>query len=117
LGRKKTKGPGLSADEMVRRYLAGATCVDIGAAAGLSKSSVATRLRQAGVKLRPGRKAPGSGQLDLPVPEIVERYRAGEMIETIGRSLGASPKAISARLKKASVERRRRGRRGGADAG
>ncbi len=93
----------------LRRYLAGASCVNIGADAGLTKSAVATRLRRKGVQLRPGGKGPGSGRLDLPVPEILERYRAGETIEAIGRSLGASTNAIRARLKKAGVERRRRG--------
>jgi hypothetical protein len=37
----------------------------------------------------------------------VERYRAGETIGAIGRSLDASANAIRTRLKKAGVERRR----------
>jgi hypothetical protein len=99
---------GLSLDEMVRRYRSGASCYDLAAAAGLSRSAVAYRLRQRGIKLRPSGKGTGSGRLDLPVAEIVARYRAGQSMLTIGRALGVSAGTIHGRLVEAGVERRRR---------
>ena len=109
MGRKR-RDAGLSIDEMVRRYEAGETCGDIGAVAGLSESSVARWLRQQGIKLRPGSKRPGSGRLDLPVPEIVARYRAGESLRMIAATTGMDPSSVRYRLRRAGVALRRTGK-------
>jgi DNA invertase Pin-like site-specific DNA recombinase len=93
--------------DLVRRYRAGATIHDIAAATGLSRSGVHYRLKRAGVEMRPPSKAKGYGRLDLPVREIVERYRAGESAEDIGRSLGIAGQTVRVRLAEAGIERRK----------
>jgi hypothetical protein len=95
--------------DLVARYLAGETCAEIAAATGLSRSTVHTRLKRAGVQLRPSGTAPRYGRLDLPVAEIIERSRAGESTCAIGSSLGVSAQAIRQRLIAAGVERRPKG--------
>jgi DNA-binding Lrp family transcriptional regulator len=109
MGRKR-RDAGLSIDEMFRRYKAGETCGDIGAAAGLSESSVARRLRQQGIKLRPGSKRPGSGQIDLTVAEIARRYRAGQTLTIIAATTGMDPSTVRYRLRRAEVALRRTGK-------
>jgi DNA-binding CsgD family transcriptional regulator len=106
----KRRDADLSIDEMVRRYKAGETCVDIGAAAGLSTSAVASRLKQQGIKLRPGGKGPGSGRIDLPVAEIARRYRAGETLDMIAAMTGLNPSTVKYRLRRAGVALRRTGK-------
>ena len=54
---------------------AGETLDMIAAMTGLSPSAVKFRLRRAGVALRRTGKVPGQGRLDLPVAEIIRRYR------------------------------------------
>ena len=109
MGRKR-RDAGLSIDEIVRRYKAGETCGDIGAVAGLSQSAVASRLRQQGIKLRPGGKGPGSGRIDLPVAEIARRYRAGETLDMIAATTGLDPSTVRYRLRRAGVALRRTGK-------
>ena len=104
---RKPKDAGLSIDEMVGRYRTGEPCRAIAAAAGLSCSAVHDRLRRAGVELRWGAEARRYERLDLPLGQIIERYRAGETTTAIGRSLGVSDEVVRRRLIKAAVERRR----------
>ena len=112
MGRKR-KEAGLSTDEMVYRYCAGETGRAIAAAAGLSRSAVHNRLRRAGVELRRGAEARRYERLDLPLGQIIERYRAGETTTAIGRSLGVSDEVVRRRLIEAAVGRRRPGREKG----
>jgi hypothetical protein len=105
MGRKPMVA-GLSIDDMARRYLSGETLAEIAVATGLSLSTVHVRLKRAGVQRRPGSRNPGRRRLDLPVAEIVGRYRAGETIGDIAGSLGVSGQAIRSRLIEAGVKRR-----------
>jgi hypothetical protein len=64
------------------------------------------------VPIRQARTAAEARQharLELPVAEIIERYRGGESTGAIGRSLGVSAQVIRERLIEAGVERRPRG--------
>jgi hypothetical protein len=63
--------------KLVRRYRSGRTIAMIVAATGLNRESVRLRLKRAGIGLTPRGARRGSRRLDLPVTEIVERYRAG----------------------------------------
>jgi hypothetical protein len=72
---QKPKDAGLSINEMVGRDRAGETCRAIAAAAGLSGSAVQNRLRREGVELRLGAEARRYERLDLPLGQIIERYR------------------------------------------
>jgi DNA-directed RNA polymerase specialized sigma24 family protein len=99
--------------KLVARYRAGETLDGIAVATGLSPSAVKYRLRRAGVAMRRTGKAPGQGRLDLPVAEIIRRYRAGQSTYEIGRALDVSAPTIRERLIEAGVKRRRRGSRGG----
>jgi hypothetical protein len=106
-GRPASPGTlGVTDVDLVARYRAGEICAAIAAATGLSRTTVGGRLRRAGVEMRRGGKAPGYGRLDLPVAEIIERYRAGESTVGIGRSLGVSAQAIRERLIEAGIARR-----------
>ena len=109
MGRKR-RDAGLSIDEMVRRYKAGETCGDIGAVAGLSQSSVARRLRQRGIELRPGSKRPGSGRLDLPIAEIARRNRAGQTLTMIAATTGMDRSTVRYWLRRAGVALRPTGK-------
>jgi DNA invertase Pin-like site-specific DNA recombinase len=106
-------------EDLVARYAAGESLNAIAAATGLYPTAVYYRLRRAGVELRSVAEARRNARLDLPVAEIVERYRAGETLVEIARSLGVSHHVIRCRLAEAGVERRRPGtyRRGEATKG
>ena len=92
--------------DLYNRYRAGETGTAIAAATGLSESTVYGRLRRAGVEMRQGGVPKGHGRADLPVAEIVGRYRAGESTRAIGRSLGVSDWTVRKRLIEAGVARR-----------
>jgi hypothetical protein len=104
---RRTTTSDLSADELVRLYQFGVTIAMIAAMVGLNRESIRLRIKRAGITLRPRGARHGRPRLDLPVAEIVERYRAGESVATIGRSLEVSPYVIRMRLIEAGVERRR----------
>jgi uncharacterized protein (DUF433 family) len=70
--------------DLVARYRAGETCEVIAAATGLSESVVRRRLKRAGVEMKWGGGRPGHGRQELPVAEIIDRYRAGESTRAIG---------------------------------
>ena len=92
--------------EIARRNRAGQTLTMIAATTGMDPSTVRYRLRRAGVALRRTGKALGQGRLDLPVAEIIRRYRAGQSTQAIGRALGVSADTIHRRLVEAGVARR-----------
>jgi DNA-binding CsgD family transcriptional regulator len=107
-GRPASRGPlGVTDADLVARYRAGESCAAIGEATGLSRTTVHGRLRRAGVELRRGAEARRHERLDLPVAGILERYRAGESAEAIGRSLGIAGQTVRRRLAEAGIERRR----------
>jgi hypothetical protein len=92
--------------DLVARYADGASLDAIGAATGLHPTAVHYRLRRAGAEMRSVAEARRNARLDLPVAEIVERYRAGEPIAAIGRSLGVSHHVIRERLIEAGAKQR-----------
>jgi DNA-binding CsgD family transcriptional regulator len=104
--RPSTGGLGATDADLVARYRAGETCKLIAAATGLSESVVRRRLRRAGVEMRQGGVPEGFGRHDLPVAQIVERYRAGESTYAIGRALGVSNWTVRQRLIEAGIARR-----------
>jgi hypothetical protein len=108
-GRPVRPAPGVMDAEPVARYAAGESLGVIAAATGLRPAAIHDRLRRAGVELRSVAEARRNARLDLPVAEIIERYRGGESAQAIGRSFGVSGQVIRERLIEAGVERRRRG--------
>jgi transposase len=98
---------GVTDADLVARYRAGETCKVIAAVMGLSESVVRRRLKRAGVEMRRGGGREGHGRHELPVAEIIERYRAGESIRAIGRSLAVSDWTVRRRLIEAGLEMRR----------
>jgi hypothetical protein len=106
---RKPKDIGVSVDELARRYRSGETIEAIAAAVGVDPRTVRQRLRRAGVELRPPGRCRGYRLLHLDDAEIVRRYRAGETMPAIGRSLGVSAATVRDRLMDAGVERRPRG--------
>jgi DNA-binding Lrp family transcriptional regulator len=108
--------PDVEDEDLVARYAAGESLGAIGAATGLHPTAVHYRLRRAGVEMRSVAEARQYARLDLPIAEIIERYRAGDPIAAIGRSLGISHHVIRERLIEAGIKRRT-GRRRGATKG
>jgi DNA invertase Pin-like site-specific DNA recombinase len=100
-------GLGATDADLVARYRAGETCKVIEAAMDLSGSAVRRRLKRAGVEMRWAGGRPSYGRYELPVAEIIDRYRAGESTRTIGRLLDVSERTVHQRLIEAGVERRR----------
>jgi hypothetical protein len=94
-------------EDLVARYAAGESRGAIAAATGLHPPTVHYRLKRAGVEMRSVAEARRNARLDLPVAEIIERYRTGESTYAIGRLLGVSAQCIRERLIEAGVERRR----------
>jgi hypothetical protein len=106
-GRPASRGSdGVTDADLVVRYRAGETVEAIAAATSLSKSVVHDRLKRAEVEMRRGGTPPGYGRLDLPVAEIIERYKGGEPIVAIGRLLGVSHHAIRCQLVEAGAKQR-----------
>jgi hypothetical protein len=56
--------------------------------------------------MRRGGVPKGYGRADLPIAQIIDRYRAGESTYAIGRSLGVSAQVVRERLIEVGVQRR-----------
>jgi len=78
---------------MATRYEEGATVYELAAAFACHRTTVADRLKKAGVTLR----------LKSPTPEIVElmsrHYVDGQTLQDVGSQFGFSPNTVSASLK------------------
>lgn len=93
------------ADELRRRYQAGATLVELGQHYGVSNVTILYRLRRAGIPRRPAR-AP---QKDLPKSEADELrrlYRAGATLAELARHYEVSESTVFRRMERAGIPRR-----------
>ena len=105
------KASELSIDELIKRYLAGASLSQLEKAAGVSMSTVRKRLLDAGVTCRP--RGRGSARIHSgPIPglqQILSRYANGEPCPALAKEFGLSPSRIYKALREAGVPTRPRG--------
>lgn len=88
--------------ELCERYLKGESCRSLAGPAGVSEQTVARRLVQLGVELRPeGRK-----NVPLSLDEMRSRYLAGESLADLAAPAGLSYGTIRRRLEQAGVQLR-----------
>jgi DNA invertase Pin-like site-specific DNA recombinase len=94
------------ADELRRRYEAGATLVELGRDYGISNTAILYRMRRAGIPRRtPWRPA----QKNLPKSEADELrrlYGAGATLVVLARYYGVSVSTIFRRMQRAGIARR-----------
>lgn len=88
--------------EIVRVYEAGRSTQHIGSHYGMSKTRVATILREQGVPLR------RQGLTDEQVSEAAQLYEAGKSLATLGAHFGVSHATIANVLKKRGIRLRPR---------
>ena len=93
------------ADELRRRYEAGATLVELGRHYGVSNVTILYRMRKADIPRRP----PGGSRKDLPKSEADELrrlYGAGATLADLARHFGVSESTIFRRMQRAGIARR-----------
>ena len=94
-------------DELVSRYLAGETTVDLGTAYGCSDDIIAKHLRRAGVPLRTQSEINIIRyQKNLPEDLIIRRFKDGESVNRIAQSLDVARNTIKAILLKHGLKPR-----------
>jgi hypothetical protein len=101
-------GGRLDVNEIRRRYEAGESLAEIGAALGASDTTVRNAMVRVGIPTRPGPRPAGErrGPLHrLDVADIVRRYRAGDSIIGIARATGASESGVYRVIKRSRIER------------
>jgi hypothetical protein len=101
-------------EEVRRRYESGESLAAIGAAMGVSDTSVRHAMVRVGIPTRPGPRPAGErrGPLHrLDVAEIVRRYQAGETIVGIARAIGASESGVGRAIRRNGIGRPGRSRR------
>lgn len=104
-GRKPRSKRFLNAEDtadIVARYEAGETTQQVGTRHGISKTRVATVLREQGVVLR------RQGLTDEQAGEAAELYQAGKSLAWIGNRFGVSNTTITAVLRKQGIQLRPR---------
>jgi len=104
----------LDVEEVRRRYESGESLAAIGAAMGVSDTSVRHAMVRVGIPTRPGPRPAGErrGPLHrLDVAEIVRRYQAGETIVGIARAIGASESGVGRAIRRNGIGRPGRSRR------
>lgn len=103
----------LPAEELAERYRAGESTDVLAAAFGCSAQTITRRLTDHGVELRPiGNKPRGVPlRVDVPVDELVRRYRIGWSIEDLADEYDCSTGTVRSRLRAAGVEIRQPGKR------
>jgi transcriptional regulator of aromatic amino acid metabolism len=95
----------LSSDDvtdMVHRYQAGETTQQIGDRYGISKTRVATVLREQDITIR------RQGLTEEQTGEVVKLYAAGESLARLGVRFGVSHATIAAVLRKQGIQLRPR---------
>jgi hypothetical protein len=90
-------------DDMIRRYRAGESCVDIARMYFCHEYTVRQRLRGAGVPKRPRNSCRG---LRLDMVTMARQYASGMSCETIGRLHYVSATCVRRRLVRAGVTMR-----------
>jgi lambda repressor-like predicted transcriptional regulator len=88
--------------DIVQRYEAGETTQQIGNRYGISKTRVATVLRERGITLR------RQGLTDEQVAKTVTLYNAGKSLAWLGVRWGVSHTTIAAALRRQAVQLRTR---------
>jgi hypothetical protein len=88
--------------DIVQRYEAGETTQQIGNRYGVSKTRVATVLRERGITLR------RQGLTDEQVAEAVTLYSAGKSLAWLGARCGVSHTTVAAALRRQGVQLRTR---------
>jgi len=88
--------------DIVDRYQAGETTQQIGTRYGISKTRVATVLREQGITIR------RQGLTDGQAREATELYAAGKSLAWIGTRFGVSHTTIATELRKQGVQLRPR---------
>ncbi|WP_018601151.1 hypothetical protein [Mycobacterium sp. 155] len=95
----------MTADDLnniVHRYKAGETTQQIGTRFGISKTRVATVVREQGVAIR------RRGLNDAQVAEAAALYTSGKSLAWIGAHFGVSHTAVASALRNEAVELRGR---------
>jgi hypothetical protein len=98
----------LDVDEIHRRYQAGESLAEIGAAMGASDTTVRHAMVRAGIPTRAGPRPAGErrGPLHrLDIAEIRRRYQAGDAIAAIARAIGASESGVGRAIKRSGIGR------------
>lgn len=99
--RRDLKDIGATTEHLIERYNAGETATAIATTLGCDPKTVTSRLRAAGVKLRPGvapRELP-AGLLD----QMIAAYKEGASLEVVGAMAGFSGCYAGDRLRDAGV--------------
>jgi transcriptional regulator of aromatic amino acid metabolism len=108
--RSKTRSKRFLTDQdiadIMARYQAGETTQQVGTRYGISKTKVATVLREQGITIR------RQGLTDEQVSEAVELYARGESLAWLGAHLGVSHTTIATELRQQGVQLRPRPGRG-----
>ncbi|WP_308170254.1 GntR family transcriptional regulator, partial [Acrocarpospora catenulata] len=95
---------GVSDEELVRRYRGGERINAIARSLGVDFGRVRSRLLAAGVEVRPAWVWGGRTPVVVADEGLVRRYRGGESITALARSLGVSFTTVRSRLVAAGVE-------------
>jgi uncharacterized protein (DUF433 family) len=123
VGRNKSMVPPELVDEIVARYVGGATVEQIARDFDLAVRAVSQLLEERGVKRTRGeaallahgsRNAPASGRREWPeelVAEVVERYSAGESGEALAAALGLPASSVYGLLRTRGLLRSQRAAR------
>ncbi|MFL6090438.1 MAG: helix-turn-helix domain-containing protein [Aeromicrobium sp.] len=85
---------------MAARYAEGGTVYRLAKEFGVARTTVANRLKKAGVSMRG--QSPAAEQVD----EMVRLYESGQSLHAVGQELGFDPKTIHTRLLKRGVAMR-----------
>lgn len=99
------KGMGLTMDNVIADYQAGATLMELGAKYGVSYMTIQRRLVDCGVHIRPR-----TNKIERDTPAIAAAYRAGATLTEISAQFGFSPSTVRQALRAADVPMRTRGR-------
>ena len=107
LAPRRTYRGRLDVDEIARRYQAGESLAEIGAAMGASDTRVRNAMVRVGIPTRPGPRPAGErrGPLHrLDVDGIRRRREAGETIKGIARAISASDSGVGRAIKRWGIE-------------
>lgn len=88
--------------DIVARYEAGETTQQVGTRYGISKTRVATVLREQGITVR------RQGLTDEQATEAADMYSAGRSLASIGARFGVCHTAVAAKLRQQGVQLRPR---------
>ena len=90
------------------RYLAGENTTQLGAAFGVTPTTICTILKRIGITARSAKEAMGGLSYDQEA-EVCNRYLEGENTVQLGEAFGVSSSTIGKTLKRNGIERREAG--------